>query len=73
MLALRVQEARCQNWRAWVFARSCVSSTRSGSAAHGGTPAAVGTSSTSALMLLRRNASPLGHMTLLPNPSAARW
>ena len=36
MLADRVHAARCQNWRAWVLARSCVSSIRSGSAIHGG-------------------------------------
>ena len=35
MLALRVHEARCQNWRACVLARSWVTAIRSGSAAHG--------------------------------------
>jgi len=47
--------------------------TRSGSAAQGGAPPRTGTSSTSLLILLRRKTSPLGHMILLPKPSATRW
>ena len=69
-LALRVQAARCQNWRAWVAARSCVTVMRAGSAAHG---VAFAGRSTSDGMLSRRKACVLGQTALEPKPSAARW
>ena len=53
MLALRVHEARCQNWRAWVLARSWVSAMRSGSAAQGAPRSRRRSIGTSDAMLLR--------------------
>jgi hypothetical protein len=73
MLALRVQAARCQNWRACVFARSCVTATRSASAIQGASrPTATGTSY-SAAMFERSKACVFGQRVLVPKPSASRW
>ena len=67
-LALRVHEARCQNWRAWVLARSCVTARRAGSASHAGT----GSSAWSGAMLPRSKASVRGHSVFVPKPLAVR-
>ena len=72
MLAERVHAARCQNWRDCVFARSWVSSMRSGSAIHGGLVDGSDDTWYSAAMLPRRKASVEGQLALLPKPRAAR-
>ena len=70
MLARRYHDERCQNRLAAASASACVASSRSSSAAHDGTSAAVGQS---ARMSLRLKASVAGHIAFEPNPSASRW
>ena len=73
MLALRVHEARCQNWRACVLARSWVDGDPLADpppTERRRRPATIGWSEAIADRL---KDSVAGQMALVPKPSAARW
>src|SRR5215210_5967383 len=73
MLARRYHDDRCQNRFAAASASSCVASSRSAPAAHGGAKLGSSSDGQSLATLDRLKASVTGHIAFVPNPSASRW